>query len=87
LRREFLRRRFLKAISLGPRPCSTTSAVTLAPDSSGLPSLGSPDAGQHQHLGELDRGARIAGDLLDGHDVFGRHTILLAAGLDDSVHG
>src|SRR5262245_52579576 len=31
LRREFLRRRFLKAMTLGPRPCSITSAATEAP--------------------------------------------------------
>src|SRR5262249_54492542 len=37
LRREFLRRRFLKAITLGPRPCSTTSAATEAPSTVGVP--------------------------------------------------
>src|SRR5262245_33770230 len=35
--REFLRRRFLKAITLGPRPCSTTSAATEAPATVGVP--------------------------------------------------
>src|SRR5712675_2364477 len=37
LRREFFRRRFLKAITLGPRPCSTTSAATEAPVTVGVP--------------------------------------------------
>src|SRR6516165_3514332 len=37
--REFLRRRFLNAITFGPRPCSTTSAATLAPGT-GLPTTG-----------------------------------------------
>ena len=85
LRREFLRRRFLKAMTLGPRPCSTTSATTLAPETTGAPILGSP-ADQHQHLGELHLGARIARHLLDGHHLVGSHTVLLAAGLDDSIH-
>src|SRR5262249_60594590 len=31
LLREFLRRRFLKAMIFGPRPCSITSAATDAP--------------------------------------------------------
>src|SRR6516165_6156527 len=42
LRREFLRRRFLKAITLGARPCLTTSASTLAPATAGVPIRGSP---------------------------------------------
>src|SRR5262245_39744163 len=41
LRREFLRRRFLKAMTLGARPWSTTSATTLAPAIVGLPTLAS----------------------------------------------
>src|SRR5690606_15084216 len=40
LRREFLRRRFLKAMTLGPRVCSTSSATTLAPEMNGLPTCG-----------------------------------------------
>src|SRR5215471_17833761 len=40
LRREFLRRRFLKAITLGPRPWSSTSAATVAPATVGVPSVG-----------------------------------------------
>src|SRR5690606_18937741 len=43
LRREFLRRRFLKAMTLGPRVCSTSSATTFAPETSGAPTLGSPE--------------------------------------------
>src|ERR1700722_3484825 len=39
LRREFLRRRFLNAMILGPRPCSSTSAATEAPVMVGLPSV------------------------------------------------
>src|SRR5262249_6197953 len=39
-RREFLRRRFLKAMTFGPRPCSSTSPATLAPATVGLPSVG-----------------------------------------------
>src|SRR5207237_10838521 len=35
--REFLRRRFLKAITFGPRPCSSTSAATTAPATVGAP--------------------------------------------------
>src|SRR5690349_17683887 len=38
LRREFLRRRFLKAMILGPRACSRTSAATVAPATVGTPS-------------------------------------------------
>jgi len=40
LRREFLRRRFLKAMTLAPRPCSMISAATLAPEMVGLPNCG-----------------------------------------------
>src|SRR6266404_9448971 len=40
LRREFLRRRFLKAITFGPRPCSSTSPATSAPATVGVPSRG-----------------------------------------------
>src|SRR5215468_3871776 len=35
--REFFRRRFLKAMTFGPRPCSTTSAATEAPATVGAP--------------------------------------------------
>src|SRR5690348_15676740 len=37
LRREFFRRRFLKAMTFGPRPCSSTSPATVAPATVGLP--------------------------------------------------
>ncbi len=37
LRREFLRRRFLNAMTFGPRPCSSTSAATEAPATAGAP--------------------------------------------------
>ena len=37
LRLEFWRRRFLKAMTLRARPCSTTSAVTMAPSTKGAP--------------------------------------------------
>src|SRR5207244_11359618 len=40
LRREFLRRRFLNAITLGPRLCCSTSAATEAPATVGEPSTG-----------------------------------------------
>src|SRR6202035_4574576 len=40
LRREFLRRRFLKAMTFGPRPCSRISPATLAPATAGVPSTG-----------------------------------------------
>src|SRR5262249_2740746 len=39
LRREFFRRRFLKAMTLGPRPCSSTSAATEAPATVGAPTV------------------------------------------------
>ena len=39
LRREFFRRRFLKAMTLAPRPCSRTSAATEAPAMVGTPSV------------------------------------------------
>src|ERR1700758_2806104 len=39
LRREFLRRRFLNAMILPPRPCSSTCAATVAPLTVGVPSL------------------------------------------------
>ena len=86
LRREFLRRRFLKAMTLRARPCSTTSAVTLAPEMVGLPILRLGGAGDHQHLGELHRRTGVARDLLDRQHLVRRHAILLAASLDDSVH-
>src|SRR6266516_5739216 len=37
--REFLRRRFLKTMIVGPRPCSSTSAATEAPAIVGCPSV------------------------------------------------
>src|SRR5229473_896525 len=37
LRREFLRRRFLNAMTFSPRPCSTISPATVAPATIGLP--------------------------------------------------
>src|SRR5262249_29654329 len=40
LRREFLRRRFLNAITFGPRLWSSTSAATEAPLTRGTPSTG-----------------------------------------------
>src|SRR4029077_4637740 len=40
LRREFLRRLFLKAITFGPRLCCSTSAATEAPATVGAPSPG-----------------------------------------------
>ena len=86
MRREFLRRRFLKAMTLG----AAALLDHLGDD------LGARDdrrcrpwvaaAADHQHLGELDLGAGVAGDLLDGQDLVGGHAVLLAAGLDDSVH-
>src|SRR6266568_3611735 len=39
LRREFLRRRFLKAMIFGPRACWRTSAATVAPATVGAPRL------------------------------------------------
>src|SRR4029077_10387123 len=39
LRREFLRRRFLKAMIFGPRAWSRTSAATVAPATVGAPSV------------------------------------------------
>src|SRR5580693_714786 len=39
LRREFLRRRFLNAMILPPRPCSSTWAATVAPATIGAPSF------------------------------------------------
>ena len=86
LRREFLRRRFLKEMTFGPRVCSTSSPTTLAPEMSGLPIFGVV-AADHEDFGELDLGAGVAGDLLDGDDVVSSNTVLLAARLDDSVHG
>ena len=85
LRREFLRRRFLNAMTFGPRPCATTSAATEAPETVGLPrSTLSPPT--HQHFAELNDLAGLAGDLLDLDLVVGGNAILLAAGFDDCEH-
>src|ERR1700730_9538199 len=40
----------------------------------------------HQHLGELDRRARLAGELLDGDHVVRGDLVLLAAGADHCKH-
>ena len=85
LRREFLRRRFLNAITFGPRPCATTSAATDAPDD-GRAAQRHAVAADHQHFAELDDLAGLAGDLLDLELVVGGNAILLAAGFDDCEH-
>ena len=85
LRREFLRRRFLKAMTLAPRPCSSTSAATLAPDNRRRAERGVV-AAQHQHLAELDDLAGLALDLLDLEHLSSAHPVLLAAGFDDCEH-
>src|SRR6266851_7581672 len=41
----------------------------------------------HQHLGELNRRARLAGELLDGDHVVRGDLVLLAAGADHCKHG
>ena len=86
LRREFLRRRFLKAMTLGPRVCSTSSAVTLAPETSGLPTLTRGALADHQHVCEFDFCSGVPVELFDRQNVVFGDTILLAARLDDSEH-
>src|ERR1700679_1123069 len=44
-------------------------------------------AAQHQHVGELELVAHVAGDLLDDENVVLRHFILLPAGADNREHG
>src|SRR6188508_1428831 len=58
---------------LGPLVCSTTLAETVADDQ------------QHGHERDLVAGRAV--DLLDGDHVVDGHLVLLAAGLDDRVHG
>ena len=85
LRREFLRRRFLKAMTFGPRPCSITSAATLAPEMVGVPSCGlSPPS--MMHVADLHDLARLAFDALDLEDLVFGDPVLLAAGFDDCEH-
>src|SRR5262245_7695698 len=43
-------------------------------------------ATQHQHLGKLDDGAGLASHLFDNQDLIGSDAVLLAGGIDDSVH-
>ena len=63
-RREFLRRRFLKAMTLAPRPCSSISAATLAPATVGRAERDAV-AAHHQNLAELHDLAGLALDPLD----------------------
>src|SRR6188508_263196 len=58
---------------LGPLVCSTTLAEVFAVDQ------------QHGHERDLVAGGAV--DLLDGDHVVDGHLVLLAAGLDDRVHG
>jgi hypothetical protein len=41
---------------------------------------------QHEHVGKLDGRTGLTGHLFDGQNIVGRDAVLLAAGLDDSVH-
>ena len=85
LRREFFRRRFLKAMIFGPRPCSITSAATDAPATVGAPgcTLSPPTS---KDLAELDDLSRFALDLVDLELVFGGNPVLLAARFEDREH-
>src|SRR5262245_49706033 len=44
-------------------------------------------AAEHQHLAEFDGGASLAGHLFDLEHIVRGDAVLLAAGLNDSVHG
>src|SRR5437762_3120617 len=44
-------------------------------------------AADHQHLAEVDLVALLAGELLDANRLPFAHSVLLAARLDDRVHG
>ena len=86
LRREFLRRRFLKEMTFGPRVCLDELGDDLGAGNERAAEFGFV-AADHEDFGELDLGAGVAGDLFDGDDVVSSNTVLLAARLDDSVHG
>ena len=88
LRFEFLRRRFLKTMTLSPRVCPTISPATVAPATSGAAEggLGAIAAADQHDLVEGDGVAGLAVELLDGDGVGGRDPILLPAGLDDCEH-
>ena len=86
LRREFLRRRFLKAMHLARPALLDDLGHDFGARDARLAELRLGGAGHHQHLGELHRRAGVACDLLDRQHLVGRHAILLAASFDDSVH-
>ena len=86
LRFEFLRRRFLNAMTLGPRVCSTISPTTLAPATCGAPTWLARAVEQRQHLVEHDPRAGLARQRHDGDAFVGGDRVLLAAGLDDCEH-
>ena len=87
LRREFCRRRFLKAITFLSRPWRTISPVTLMPDRVGGTDLGGARAVREQEdLAEGHGLAGLAGQGGDGDGVVGGDAVLLTARLDDCEH-
>ena len=86
LRFEFCRRRFLKAMTLGPRSWATISPVTVAPLTKGAPNLVSSVSDEHEHFGEGDRVTQLTRQAHDRDGVFRGDAVLLAACLDDSEH-
>ena len=86
LRLEFLRRRFLNAMTLGPRVCSTISPTTLAPATCGAPISAGLAVEQRENLRESHLRPGFAFKRHDGNLVVGGDLILLAAGLDDCEH-
>ena len=86
LRREFWRRRFLKAMTVLARPCSTTSAVTSGAFDEGRAERHVVAFAMREHLADFDDIADFAGDLLDLQYVVGGDAILLAARFDDCEH-
>ena len=72
-------------MTLGALVCSTTSAVTAAPATSGAPDRKAPAVGNQENLLELGLRARLHVELLDLDHVALRDTVLLATCLNDCV--
>ena len=67
-------------------PCDTTVAVTLAPDTRGVPIFRSRAVADCQHLVDHDFLAHVRSNLFYFDFFAGSNLVLLAAGFYDRVH-